>query len=207
MIESDFYSTIENSASAEFRDRGSKFVAYAYPVKNIDECKEKVKDLKKLHPKATHHCFAYRIGIGGTNFRASDDGEPSGTAGRPILGQIDSKGLVDIIIIVVRYFGGILLGTPGLINAYKTSASMVLQVTPIVRKPIEVLFSIQFDYTRLNEIMIINRQCNCRIIKQELQLFCNMTIAIPRARVAEFQRKLEDLQLGENYLEKIAEES
>lgn len=206
MIENDFYSTIENSTSAEFRDRGSKFIAYAFPVKKVNECKEKIKDLKKLHPKATHHCFAYRIGIGGTNFRASDDGEPSGTAGKPILGQIDSKGLIDVIIIVVRYFGGVLLGTPGLINAYKTSASMVLQVTPIVRKPVEQLFTIQFDYTRLNEIMIIIRQCSCRIIKQELQLFCNMRIAVPRTRVEEFQQKLENLRLGENYLEKIAEE-
>src|SRR5882724_294898 len=199
MRENDFYSSIENSASAEFKDRGSKFIAYTYPVKSVDECKQKINELKKMHPKATHHCFAYRIGTEGNNFRASDDGEPSGTAGRPILGQIDSKSLTNVIVIVVRYFGGVLLGTPGLINAYKSSASMVLQLIPAVRKPVESTFNIEFDYTRLNEIMIITRQYNCRIIKQELQLFCNMTIAVPRNRMDEFLEKLDNLRLGENF--------
>jgi len=205
MRENDFYSSIENSASAEFKDRGSKFIAYTYPVKSVDECKQKINELKKMHPKATHHCFAYRIGTEGNNFRASDDGEPSGTAGRPILGQIDSKSLTNVIVIVVRYFGGVLLGTPGLINAYKSSASMVLQLIPAVRKPVESTFNIEFDYTRLNEIMIITRQYNCRIIKQELQLFCNMTIAVPRNRMDEFLEKLDNLRLGENFLKKVAE--
>ena len=123
----DFYNTIEKPATAEFKDRGSKFLAYVYPVQLIEEFKIRLADLKKEHPKAVHHCFAYRLGTDKNNFRVSDDGEPSGTAGRPILGQIDSKELTNVVIIVVRYFGGTLLGVPGLINAYKTSASMVLQ--------------------------------------------------------------------------------
>ena len=110
----------------------------------------------------------------------SDDGEPSGTAGKPILGQADSKQLTNIAIIVVRYFGGTLLGVPGLIKAYKTSASMALQVTPIVQKQVEVIYKIQFDYTQLNEVMMIIKQNNCRVVKQELQLFCVMDIGIPK---------------------------
>lgn len=111
-----YYYTIQDSATAEFRDRGSKFLAYAYPIGSVDDFKEKLQSLKALHPKAVHHCFAYRLGTAGTHFRASDDGEPSGTAGRPILGQIDSKELCNVLVVVVRYFGGTLLGVPGLIN-------------------------------------------------------------------------------------------
>ncbi|HEY8971071.1 MAG TPA: YigZ family protein, partial [Puia sp.] len=119
MAEQDFYYTIEKEATAEFKDRGSKFIGYAIPVSSVDEFKEKLNEVKKLHPKATHHCFAYRLGLDGNVFRVSDDGEPSGSAGRPILGQIDSKELVNVLVVVVRYFGGTLLGVPGLINAYK----------------------------------------------------------------------------------------
>lgn len=134
MQEKDFYYTIEKSAVAEFKDRGSKFIAYAYSVNTIEACKEKLAEIKKGHPKATHHCFAYRLGLNDDLFRVNDDGEPSGTAGRPILGQIDSRQLTNIMIIVVRYFGGTLLGVPGLINAYKSSAALVLQLTPPVKK-------------------------------------------------------------------------
>src|SRR5215216_7067867 len=118
------YNTIEKPSFAEFKDRGSRFLAYAFPVQSADNFKKKLKAIKEEHSKAAHHCFAYRIGIDGNNFRAGDDGEPSGSAGRPILGQIDSKELTNIAIVVVRYFGGTLLGVPGLINAYRTSASM-----------------------------------------------------------------------------------
>src|SRR4051794_33870893 len=120
----DHYYTIEKESAAEFKDRGSKFIGYAFPVTTINECKEKLAAIKKEHPKATHHCFAYRIGIDGMNYRVSDDGEPSGSAGRPILGQIDSRQVINTLIIVVRYFGGTLLGVPGLINAYKTAAAL-----------------------------------------------------------------------------------
>src|SRR5881394_2188011 len=131
MTEQDFYYTITQCSNAEFKDRGSKFIAFAFPVETVDDFKKQLQVLKKDHPKAVHHCFAYRIGTDGNNFRSSDDGEPSGTAGKPILGQIDSKELVNVAVIVVRYWGGTLLGVPGLINAYKVSAAMALQVTPI----------------------------------------------------------------------------
>src|ERR1700710_444216 len=111
-MDQQFYNTIETPASTEYKDRGSSFIAYAFPVLSTEDFKTKLNELKKEHPKATHHCFAYRIGIDGNTFRVSDDGEPSGTAGRPILGQIDSKELVNTLVVVVRYFGGTLLGVP-----------------------------------------------------------------------------------------------
>jgi uncharacterized YigZ family protein len=194
MTEQDFYYTIEKTSTAEFKDRGSKFIAYACPVKSVAEFKDRLGEIKKEHSKATHHCFAYRIGLDGNSFRVSDDGEPSGTAGRPILGQIDSKGLVNVLIVVVRYFGGTLLGVPGLINAYKSAASMALQMTPLAQKQVEAVYRVQFDYTQMSDIMNLVRQCNCRVVQQEMQLFCNMTLAIPKNRVAEVTYKLQDMR-------------
>lgn len=190
----DFYFTIEKPSSAEFKDRGSKFIAYAFPIETADDFKKELQVLKKEHPKAVHHCFAYRIGTDGNNFRSSDDGEPSGTAGKPILGQIDSKGVTNAAVIVVRYWGGTLLGVPGLINAYKTAASLALQITPIVQKQVEVIYSIEFDYTRMNEVMMIIKQFNCTVISNEMQLFCVIQAGIPRNRLEDVLYKLKDLQ-------------
>jgi uncharacterized YigZ family protein len=194
MAHEDFYYTIEKTAMAEFKDRGSRFIGYACPVKSAVEAKDRLNEIKKEHPKATHHCFAYRIGADGSSHRVSDDGEPSGTAGRPILGQIDSKELVDVLVVVVRYFGGTLLGVPGLINAYKSAASLALQMTPLAQKPVEKEYRVQFDYTQINDIMTLVKQYNCRVVQQEMQLFCNMTLAIPRNRVAEVSYKLQDMR-------------
>ena len=194
MTEQDFYYTIEKSAVAEFKDRGSKFIGYACPVKNVEEFKDRLNEIKKEHPKATHHCFAYRLGLDGNVFRVSDDGEPSGTAGRPILGQIDSKELVNTLVVVVRYFGGTLLGVPGLINAYKSAAALALQIAPQAQKQVEKEFTLQFDYTQVNEVMTLVKQYNCRVVRQEMQLFCNMTIAIPKNRVTEVVYKLKELR-------------
>jgi len=190
----DFYNTIEKPATAEFKDRGSKFLAYAYPVQSIEEFKIRLADLKKEHPKAVHHCFAYRLGTDKNNFRVSDDGEPSGTAGRPILGQIDSKELTNVVIIVVRYFGGTLLGVPGLINAYKTSASMVLQTAVIIQKPVYINYRLEFNYELMNDVMRIIKQCNCEVLKNEAQLFCLVEIGIPKNRLSEVLEKINDLR-------------
>lgn len=194
MKEQDFYTTIERPSSAEFKDRGSKFIAFAFPVETADDFKKELQGLKKEHPKAVHHCFAYRIGTDGNNFRSSDDGEPSGSAGKPILGQIDSKGITNVAIIVVRYWGGTLLGLPGLINAYKTAAALALQVTPAVERQIEVNYAIEFDYTLMNEVMMIMKQFNCKIISNEMQLFCIIKAGIPKNRMSEVLYRLNDLQ-------------
>ena len=196
----DYYFTIETNAVAEFKDRGSKFLAYSFPLKNVNDFKTHLQLLKKEHPKAVHHCFAYRIGIDGNNFRVSDDGEPSGTAGKPILGQIDSKNLTDILVIVVRYFGGTLLGVPGLINAYKTAASLVLQCTPIIQKAVEVNYELHFNYTEMNEVMRIIKQFNCTVYKNEMQLFCKIKTGIPRNQVNEVVSALKNIKNIELHL-------
>lgn len=193
ITEQDFYQTITQPSMAEFKDRGSRFLAYAFPVAHADEFKTRLQELKKEHPKANHHCFAYRIGLDGNNFRVSDDGEPSGSAGRPILGQIDSQSLTNTAVVVVRYFGGSLLGVPGLINAYKSATSMSLQLTPFVQKAIEIPYELQFDYTRMNEVMMLVKQMGCTVMKQESQLFIMLQIGIPKARMDEMLYRLKDM--------------
>jgi uncharacterized YigZ family protein len=202
-MEAAYYNTIEKTASAEFRDRGSKFIAYVYPVSSIADFKENLAQVKKEHPKATHHCFAYRIGIDGMTFRVSDDGEPSGSAGRPILGQIDSKKITNVMVVVVRYFGGTLLGVPGLINAYKTAATLALQVTPLVQKPILAHYQLQFDYTQMNDIMRILKQTECAILEEDMNLFCSLKIGIPVGRQEEVLYRLKDRK-GELDLKRLA---
>jgi uncharacterized YigZ family protein len=194
MNDQDFYTTIEQPSHAEFKDRGSRFIAFAFPVETADDFKKQLQLLKKEHTKAVHHCFAYRIGTDGNNFRSSDDGEPSGTAGKPILGQLISKGITNTAVVVVRYWGGTMLGVPGLINAYKTAAALALQVTPLIEKQIEVNYSIEFDHTQMNEVMMIMKQFNCTIHANEMQLFCNIKAGIPKNRLEEVLYRLKDLQ-------------
>jgi uncharacterized YigZ family protein len=194
MTDLEFFYTIEKSTTAEFKDRGSKFIAYTYPVQSVDEFKKCLEAIKKEHPKATHHCFAYRIGLDNNTYRVSDDGEPSGTAGKPILGQIDSKKLTNVLVVVVRYFGGTLLGVPGLINAYKSAASMALQVTPIVQKSIEVGYTLQFDYSQMNEVMMQVKQLNCTVLEKDMSLFCHLVIGIPKGRIDEAIYKFKEIR-------------
>jgi uncharacterized YigZ family protein len=189
-----FYNTIEQEGHAEFKDRGSRFLAYSFPFLDPKDLKPILLKLKKEHPKAVHFCFAYRLGTDGNAFRSTDDGEPSGSAGKPILGQIDSKEITDVLVVVVRYFGGSLLGVPGLINAYKSSAAMALQVIPLIRKPILKKYQLQFDYTQMNEVIIVLKQYNCEVLTQENQLFTIMSIGIPLERVTEVTYKLENLR-------------
>jgi uncharacterized YigZ family protein len=185
-----YYYTIEQPSMAEFKDRGSKFFAFAYPAKDIDSCKKILAQLKKEHGKAVHYCLAYRLGVDGSTFRVSDDGEPAGSAGRPILGQIDSKGLTNVLVVVVRYFGGTLLGIPGLINAYKTATALALQLSPIIKKPIEIAYELNFDYHQMNEVMLLVKQYNCSVVEQTAQLFIQLQIGIPKNRLDEVLEKL-----------------
>lgn len=189
----DSFFTIEKEAFAEYRDRGSKFIAYAYPIATVEDFKKQLTIVKKEHPKAEHHCFAYRIGVDGNNFRVSDDGEPSGTAGKPILGQIDSKQITNVAIIVVRYFGGSLLGVPGLINAYKTVATYALQLVPVTEKVIEVKYKIHCNYGQINDVMTIVKQYNCTVIGQEMSLFCSIDIGVPKTRLELALHQLQDI--------------
>jgi len=175
----DKYTTTVTAGTGDFRDRGSKFLAYSYPVSSTTEIKEKLQALKKEHPKAVHHCYAWRLGTDGTQFRAVDDGEPSGSAGRPILGQIDSNGLTNVLVVIVRYFGGTLLGVPGLINAYKTAAAQALDAAEKEEKWIESLYEISFDYPTMGEVLYLLKHAEATIYKQDLQLFCRVEAGIP----------------------------
>lgn len=149
----DTFRTIAGPATGEFKDRGSKFFAYAYPVREEEEALERLAELRKEHFKARHHCFAWRFGLDGQRFRANDDGEPSGTAGRPILGQLDAFGLTDVVVIVVRYFGGTLLGASGLIQAYRESAADALRQAEIVEKMVQAFFTLTAPYALVPALM------------------------------------------------------
>ena len=190
--EIDYYFSIANESSAEFKDRGSKFIAFTFPIENKGQFKNLMQKVKKLHPKASHFCFAYKIGLDNNNFRSSDAGEPSGSAGKPILNAIESKNLTNILIVVVRYFGGTLLGVPGLINAYKTSAILAIQTTQIVQKPILIFYELEFDYTHTNSVIQIIKKYDCIISKNENQLFCIINVGIPKSRITEFEHNFSD---------------
>jgi uncharacterized YigZ family protein len=190
-----YYHTIEKPALAEFTDRGSKFIAYVFPIADVMAFKEALAQLKKEHPKASHHCFAYRIGYDKLVYRVSDDGEPSGSAGRPILGAIDSLQLTNVLAVVVRYFGGTLLGVPGLINAYKTSVQLAFQQTPILKKPILSSIDLEFDYTVMNDVMRIVKQGSCSVLNQDQGLFCTMKIGVPLEQFESILNKIRDLRV------------
>lgn len=188
------YTTIAEAGTGDFRDRGSKFLAYSYAVATPIEVKERLQHLKKEHPKAVHHCYAYRLGTDGTQYRANDDGEPSGSAGKPILGQIDSMGLTNVLVVVVRYFGGSLLGVPGLINAYKTVTAQALETVAKTERWIEDVYEINFDYPAMGEVLYLLKQAEATIYKQDLQLFCVVTAGIPRMHSSQYVQKLSEIR-------------
>lgn len=185
------YNTISGPGSAEYKDRGSRFLASAYPAEDPKSCKAWLGEMKKLHPKATHHCYAYRLGPEGALFRSSDAGEPSGSAGKPILAQIDRLELTDVLVIVVRYFGGTLLGIGGLMTAYKTAAALALQTAPIVTRQIERRYRIGFQYDQMDSVLKVLRQHQGTVYRQEARLFSELEAGIP---LVEEQRFLEQLQ-------------
>lgn len=199
-LEITTYKTVTAVTQAEYRDRGSRFIAYVYPVQSQDEIKAQIKLLKAEHPKAVHCCYAFRLGFDKTNYRANDDGEPSGSAGKPILGQIDSFEITQVLICVIRYFGGVLLGVPGLIQAYKTVAHDALIQNEIITKDIEQHYNLQFDYTLMNDVMRVLKQHQVTILSQESLLFCSYNVSIPlkdKKDILEVLRKIHGLTIQE----------
>jgi uncharacterized YigZ family protein len=186
----DKYKTIVAPTTSLFKDRGSKFLGYSFPISSTEDAKLKLNEVKKEHPKATHHCFAYRLGVDGLSFRASDDGEPSGSAGRPILGQIDSAEYTNVLVVVVRYYGGTMLGVPGLINAYKTSAAEALQQAESIEKWMTQRVEITMDYNAMSEVLYLLKQCEAEIAKQDLQLFCTIIADIPKVHFEHYTNLL-----------------
>ena len=174
----DEYNTIEKEATGYFKDKGSKFFSFAYPVKTEEEVKELLQKLKKEHHSARHHCYAWRIGTEEIITRANDDGEPSSTAGKPILGQLSSYNITNILVVVVRYFGGTLLGVSGLINAYKNAAINVLENTEIIAKRIEYTIELQFEYPLLNTVMQTIKQEGFDITNTDFKESCKLLFTV-----------------------------
>lgn len=190
-MEEDSYRTIVAPAEAVLRERGSRFLAYAYPIEEEDEIKRLLDALRKRHYDATHHCYAWRLGPKGELFRANDDGEPSGTAGKPILGQMLSKGVTDLLIVVVRYFGGTKLGVPGLIAAYRESAAAVLEAAQIEQRTVDARLEVHFSYLAMNDIMKTIKEIQPKVIAQKFDNVCTIRLAIRQSREDELLARLE----------------
>ena len=174
----DTYNTIENTVeNILFKEKNSKFIGYAFPITSENEVKTHIENLKKDHFSARHWCYAYQIGTETFKFRANDDGEPSNSAGMPIYGQIQSFEITNVLIVVVRYFGGVKLGVGGLISAYKTTAQLTLEEANIIEKTIDKHFKITFDYKNMNKVMRIIKEKNLDIVNQKMELNCEIEIA------------------------------
>jgi len=198
MLFEDTYKTISKPSEGVFRDRGSKFMAFAFPIKSEEEFRNVFTKIKSEHPKANHHCWALRLTTDRSVFRINDDGEPSGTAGRPILNTLLSLDITDLALIVVRYFGGTLLGVPGLIHAYKAASIDALKNTDIIEKTINDCYHIEFEYNHLNQVMKIVKEENLHIEKSLLDNQCSVEILIPKTRlnqVVEKFGKIEKLKI------------
>ncbi len=193
MLFEDTYFTIEKVSESIFRDRGSKFLAYAYPIISDQDIKNIVADLKKENPKANHHCWAMRWTTDRSVYRLNDDGEPSGTAGRPILNTLLSRNLTNVAVVVVRYFGGTLLGVPGLINAYRTATELALNEATVIEKTVNDVYTISFEYLQMNEIMRIIKDDNLDILEQQFDNNCTIKVSIRKMQVNQAIARLQKL--------------
>lgn len=189
-VEEDRYLTVAAPAEASCRERSSKFLSYIYPVASEEEIRERLDALRKRYFDATHHCYAWRLGPRGEQFRANDDGEPSGTAGKPILGQLLSAGLTDSLVVVVRYFGGTKLGVPGLIAAYKESAAEAIAAAAIIERTVDRTVTVEFPYVAMNDIMRTVKELQPRIAAQEFDNLCSMRLTIRESLADRLVEKL-----------------
>ena len=197
MSQIDTYRTVVNSLEGEvFKDRGSKFIGYVFPIFNEDQVKPYIEELKSQHHKARHWCYAWRIGMEEEEirFRANDDGEPNNSAGQPIYGQLLSFEVTNVLVVVVRYFGGAKLGVGGLINAYKTSAKYVLDEVKIVKKTIDINFKLTFDYEHMDKVMRIIKERKLTIIRQQMELNCVFEFSVRKKEAEGTKKVFEDLR-------------
>ena len=190
----DSYKSIAGHSEGLFKDNGSRFIAHAYPVETEEEVRSIVSALRKDYYDARHHCYAYRLGYKGDVFRASDDGEPAGSSGRPILGQIDSNGLSDVLVVVVRYFGGIKLGIPGLIRAYKTSTADAISNANIVEKIASRRFRVVFGYMSMNSVMKVMKDLNLSQSNQQFDMECSLQTVVRLTLVDSFLERMADVE-------------
>ena len=181
MMFEDSYRTIHSPAKGIFKDRGSRFIGFVFPVRSTEEVKKQVAELKKEHFSARHHCYAFRLGADKKHFHSNDDGEPSGSAGKPILGQIQSFDLTNVLIVVVRYFGGTLLGVPGLIAAYRGAAADALSNAEIVVAYVTEIYELHFPYAAMNEVMKILKENDLKQWDQDFQLECSLKFSVRKS--------------------------
>lgn len=189
-MEEDRYLTVAAPAEASCRERSSKFLSYIYPVASEEEIRQRLDVLRKRYYDATHHCYAWRLGPHGEQFRANDDGEPSGTAGKPILGQLLSADLTDCLVVVVRYFGGTKLGVPGLIAAYKESAAEAIAAAEVVERTVDRTVTVEFPYVAMNDIMRTVKEMQPRIGEQCFDNLCSMRLTIRESQADRLVEKL-----------------
>lgn len=193
MLFDDTYQTIASPTESLFKDKGSKFLAYAYPIDSENEAKELLAALREIHPKARHHCYAWRLGPDKNHYRANDDGEPSGSAGRPILNTIYSCNVTNVLIVVVRYFGGTLLGIPGLINAYKTAAAEALNEATLISKQLTDRYELQFAYDQMNAVMSLVKEMELPVREQHFDMDCRMEVEVRKSKLNQFADRIENL--------------
>ena len=190
----DSYKTIARPAETTYRQLSSKFLVYAYPVETEEEIKQYLEALRKRWFDATHHCYAWRLGPQGEHFRANDDGEPSSTAGKPILGQLLSQEVTNCLVVVVRYFGGTKLGVPGLIAAYKESTALVLSECEIVERTVDLHVRVEFSYIAMNDVMRVVKEMQPRVLTQEFDNLCTMTLSIREGDSQQLIGRLEKVE-------------
>ena len=193
---SDTYRSIEAPSRGVYKELGSKFLAFAYPIETEEEAKRIIDEVRKEYFDARHHCYAWRIGLNGEPYRMNDDGEPSSTAGRPIYGQLLSNGLSDILVVVVRYFGGTKLGVPGLIRAYKTATQDAVANARIIEKVAGETLTVTFDYLQMNDVMKVLKDMDITPVNQQFDLRCTLTARVRLTRVEEFRKQLAFCQIN-----------
>lgn len=190
MATDDTYKTIEAPSEGLYKEKGSKFIALAFPASSEEQVKEVLDELRKSYHDARHHCYAYSLGARGDKWRMNDDGEPSGTAGKPIYGQLQSFEVTNILVVVIRYFGGTKLGVSGLINAYKTATHDALANAKVITKTVNDIFKLTFGYTVMNDIMRIIKETDVEIKSQNFDNVCSIVTSVRQKQVDEFLQRV-----------------
>jgi uncharacterized YigZ family protein len=187
----DTYRTVAEPVEGFYKDKGSKFISFVFPISSENEAKSHLNQLRELHPRANHHVYAYRLGMDRMQYRLSDDGEPSGSSGRPILNTLYSKEITNVLVIVVRYFGGTLLGIPGLINAYRSATEDALENAEIVVKHLFNLYKLSFSYMQMNDVMRIVKEMELPVSEQLFEMECSLVVEVRTTLLERFMTRVE----------------
>ncbi len=194
MLFEDTYRTVAEPVEGFFKDKGSKFISFVFPISSENEAKSHLLELREIHPKANHHVYAYRLGVDRMQYRLSDDGEPSGSSGRPILNTLYSREITNVLVVVVRYFGGTLLGIPGLINAYRSATEDALENAEIVVKHLFNLYKLSFSYVQMNDVMRIVKELELPVSEQLFEMECSLVVEVRTTLLERFMTRVEKVE-------------